>query len=88
MTSFESALVILIFIWSVIFVLVGIFIAIIFWRIKQAVDKVNKILQTTENIAERVEMPIRTISSGLLSLLGKPTVESIKEIKKRFGKKK
>ncbi len=77
MTPLETALVILISIWTIIFILVGIGMIVLFIQIRKAIDKVNQILQTTEDIAERVEIPIRTISAGILGFIGKISAQGI-----------
>ncbi len=77
MTPLETALVILISIWTIIFILVGVGMIILFFQIRRAVTKVNHILQTTEDIAERVEIPIRTISAGILGFVGKMSAQGI-----------
>lgn len=70
-TPVETALVVLISIWSVIFVVVGIFLIILLISVKQALDKVNKILKTTENMADNVSGPLSSITSLIASFIKK-----------------
>ncbi len=71
MTPVETALVTLISIWSIIFVVVGIFLIVLLISVKKALDKVNKILQTTENVTEGVGVPLRIIADKIANFFSK-----------------
>lgn len=67
MSPLETALVVLISIWSIIFVLVGIFLIILLVSVKRALDKVNRILKTTENVTEGVGVPLTMLFDKISS---------------------
>lgn len=71
MSPLETALVILISIWSIIFVVVGIFLIVLLISVKRALDKVNKILKTTENVTEGVGVPLKIIADKIASFFSK-----------------
>lgn len=71
MSPLETALVVLISVWSIIFVVVGIFLIVLLISVKQALDKVNKILKTTENVTEGVGVPLKIIADKIANFFSK-----------------
>lgn len=71
MTPVEIALIILVSIWSFIFVIVAVGLIIILYQVKKAIDKVNKIIQTAENVTEGVGTPLKMAAEGIRSWLNK-----------------
>ncbi len=85
MSPLEIALIILVFIWSLIFVIFGTVLIIIFLRIKHSLEKLNKILDTTGDVASGV----KAMAAGAASIFGKSRVSSIKKlVAKTVGRKK
>ncbi len=58
MSPVEVALIILISIWSIIFVIVGISVFILFRQIKRTFDKLEHIVDTLENFTEDIAAPV------------------------------
>lgn len=71
MSLLESALVVLISIWSIIFVVVGIFLIVLLVSVKKALDKINKILKTTENVTEGVGVPLTILIEKITNFFSK-----------------
>lgn len=71
MSPLETALVVLISIWSIIFVVVGIFLIVLLISVKKALDKINKILKTTENVTEGVGVPLKIIVDKIANFFSK-----------------
>ena len=71
MTPVEIALVVLVSIWSLIFIIVAVGLIIVLYQVKKAIDKINKILQTAEDMTEGVGTPLKMAAEGLKSWLNK-----------------
>lgn len=67
MTPLETAFVILISIWSAIFIVIAIFLIIVVWNVQKLINKINKIVETTENMAENVSGPLKMVVQGISS---------------------
>ena len=89
MTGLETALIILVSIWSIIFMTIGIAILLVFLAVKKAVDKANKILDRTEEVANKVDLPSKVVIASILSFMAKNSAGGIKELVSSFfrGKK-
>lgn len=84
MGALEIALVVLVGIWTVIFIIIGIAVVIFLKGIKQALDRINHNLDTADTVAEGVSMPIKAVAGALMGMVGKA---AIKQIKKRTNSK-
>ncbi|MBI3485421.1 hypothetical protein HY025_00590 [Candidatus Daviesbacteria bacterium] len=71
MSPLETSLVILVSIWSIIFIIIAIALLIILKEVKKALDKVNSILDTTESITQGVGGPVKTVVSTISAFLKK-----------------
>lgn len=71
MALLEIALVILVSIWSIIFVIIAIALIIILSKVQKAIDKINHILETAEDVTEGVGGPLKTIASTIFEFLRK-----------------
>lgn len=71
MTTLETSLVILVSVWSLIFIVIAVGLIIILYQVKKAIDKVNRILDTTESITQGVGGPVKTVVSTISAFLKK-----------------
>lgn len=71
MTPLETALVILVSIWSIIFIIIAAALIIILSKVQSALNKINKILDTAENVTEGVGGPLKTVASSIFEFLRK-----------------
>lgn len=78
MNPLEIILVILVSVWTLIFIVVAGAIVVVFLGVKRAVDKANKILEETEDVARRVDLPSKVVIASILAFLAKNTAYSIK----------
>jgi uncharacterized protein YoxC len=81
MGAIEGALIVLIIIQSIVMLIIAIALIVIFLSVKKAVDRVNEILSSAEDIVHGVRS---ATSSGVANLLGK----GLREAVNNFGKKK
>lgn len=81
MGAVEGALIVLIIIQSIVMLIIAIALIVIFLSVKKAVDRVNEILSSAEDIVHGVRS---ATTSGMASFLGKGLREAINN----FGKKK
>ncbi len=90
MSLLEIALVTLVSIWTIIFVVIAAAVILVFFAIRRALNKANKILDETEDIAKRVDLPSKVVIASILGFLAKNMAGSVKDIIGVFlkGKKK
>ncbi len=86
MDLLQLALIFLIILLSIFLAITGIQVFFILRDLKKALDKLNKVLQTGENIAQDIEKPVAA-ASNLVSALGNGA-KSIAGIVKRESKPK
>lgn len=84
MNGLEVALIILVSIWTVIFIVVAAAIIAVFLSIRKAINKANKILEETEDVAKRVDLPSKVVIASILAFLAKNTAGSIKDLISEF----
>ncbi len=80
MTGLEVALIILIIIWSLIFIIIGIAILMVFLAVKKAVNKANQILDRTEEVANKVDLPSKVVIASIVTFMAKNSFGGIKSI--------
>lgn len=78
MTPIETALIILVIIWSIIFIVFGAAMIIILWGVKRALDKVNNILDDAEKISSGVTLPLRAAAASIMGLIQKGKKKPLK----------
>lgn len=88
MSGLETALVILVSIWTIIFVVIAAAILMLFFAVKRAMDKANKILDETEAIASKVDLPSKVVIASILAFMTKNTVGTIKGVLSEIFKSK
>lgn len=80
MTALEAALIILVAIWSLIFLIIGIALVMIFLAIRRAIGKANEILDKTEAVADKVDLPSKVVMASIVAFMAKNSLGSIKKI--------
>lgn len=89
MSPLEIALVVLVSIWSAIFLVIAIAVIIMVREIKKGLEKLNKILDQAENVAEGFGTVGKMAGAGLSGLLMKAGVEAFKKaVGRATGSKK
>lgn len=83
MDLLQIALIFLILLLSIFLAITGIQVFFILRDLKRALDRLNDVLQTGENIAQDIEKPVATVATGAVQALRK----LIKPKSKRFYKK-
>ena len=86
MSGLEVALIILISIWSIIFIVIALGVFLIFLAIKRVIDKANKLLDQAEDIADRVNLPSKVVIASILAYIGKNSAGGIKNLIGEFFK--
>lgn len=86
MDFLQIALIFLIFLLASFLTFTGIQVFFILRDLHQALQRLNKVLETTEEIAEDVEKPVAAAST-LMSALGKIVKRDSKSKPKRFYKR-
>ena len=80
MTVLEATLIILVVIWSIIFLIIGIALVMIFFSIKRAIGKANDILDKTEAVADKVDLPSKVVMASIVAFMAKNSFGTIKKI--------
>lgn len=80
MTILETALIILVVIWSIIFLIIGIALVMIFLAVKRAITKANDILDKTEAVADKVDLPSKVVMASIVAFMAKNSFGTIKKI--------
>lgn len=90
MTGLEVALIILVTIWSIIFIVIGIAILMVFLAVRKAVNKANQILDRTEEVANKVDLPSKVVVASIVAFMAKNSFGGLKSLitDNFFGKKK
>lgn len=83
MDFLQIALIFLILLLSIFLAITGIQVFFILRDLKKALDKLNAVLQTGENIAQDIEKPVATVALGAVQALR----NILKPKPKRFYKK-
>lgn len=86
MDLLQVAIIFLILLLSIFLAITGFYVFLILKDLKKALDKFNKILQTTDEIAQDVEKPVAA-ASNLVSNLGKLVKGQGRPKPKRFYKR-
>ncbi len=80
MSGLEIALIVLVTIWSIIFITIGVAILLVFLAVKRAVNKANNILDKTEEVANKVDLPSKVVIASILSFVAKNSFGGIKKL--------
>ena len=88
MSILEAVLVILVVIWSIIFLIIGIALVMIFLAIKRAIGKANDILDKTEAVADKVDLPSKVVMASIVAFMAKSSYGPLKKLITTFISKK
>lgn len=80
MAALEIALIILVAIWSVVFLIIGIALVMIFFAVKRAITKANDILDKTEAVADKVDLPSKVVMASIVAFMAKNSIGPIKNL--------
>ncbi len=80
MSGLEIALVILVAVWSIIFIMIGVGLLLIFLAVKRAIDKANNILDRTEEVANKVDLPSKVVIASIVAFMAKNSFGGLKNI--------
>lgn len=80
MSALEIALIILVAIWSVVFLIIGIALVMIFFAVKRAITKANDILDKTEAVADKVDLPSKVVMASIVAFMAKNSIGPIKKL--------
>lgn len=79
MSGLEVALIILVSVWTLIFIIIAVSLFLIFMAIRHTIKKFNNLLDTTERAAEEVQLPLRLAMAGVAGFMGKNAFGTIKK---------
>ena len=80
MSVLEIALIILVIIWYIIFLIIGIALVMIFFSIKRAITKANDILDKTEAVADKVDLPSKVVIASIVAFMAKNSFGTVRKI--------
>lgn len=80
MSGLEIALVILVSVWTLIFIILAVVMLFVFLAIKRTVDKFNHLIDQTERAAEEVQLPLKMAMAGIAGLASKNAFDAIKRL--------
>lgn len=79
MSGLEVALIILVSVWTLIFIIIAASLFLIFMAVRHTINKFNNLLDTTEKAAEEVQLPLKLAMAGAVGLMGKNAFGTIKK---------
>ncbi len=80
MTAIEIALIVLITIWSIIFIVIGVALLIVFFSVKRALKKVDRLLDRTEEIANKADLPSKLVTASIVGFMAKNGFGTVKKV--------
>lgn len=80
MSGVEIALIVLITIWSIIFIAIGVAVLFVVFSIKRALNKVDRILDRTEELANKADLPSKMVTGALMGFMAKNGYSAVKNL--------
>lgn len=77
MSPLEIALIVLIAIWSIIFIIIAVALVIFILTIKKALNKASNILDKTEAVANKVDLPSKVVIASIVGFIAKNSLGPI-----------
>ncbi len=77
MSPLEIALLILIVIWSIIFIIIAVALVMLILTVKRALGKANDILDKTGAIADKVDLPSKVVIASIVGFMAKNSLGPI-----------
>lgn len=88
MEFLEIALIVLVTIWSIIFIIIAAALIMLILTIKRVLGKANDILDKTEAVANKVDLPSKVVIASIVAFMAKNSFGSIKKIISGFLSRK
>lgn len=80
MSPLEIALIILVSIWSIIFIIIAVAIIMLILTIKKGLSKANDILDKTGAVADKVDLPSKLVMATIVGFVAKNSFGTIKKL--------
>ncbi|OGE30913.1 hypothetical protein A2631_04495 [Candidatus Daviesbacteria bacterium RIFCSPHIGHO2_01_FULL_44_29] len=89
MTPIEIFLIIIITIWTLVFIAFGVALVFVLIQLKKALDKVNQMIETAEEVTQDVGNSLKNAASGMAGLVTRNIVTNfVKKIVSSKNSKK
>lgn len=77
MSILEIALIVLVVIWSIIFIIIAIALVMLILTIRKALVKANDIIDKTHAVADKVDLPSKVVIATIVGFLAKNSLGPI-----------
>ncbi len=84
MDLLQVSLIFLILLLSIFLAITGFYVFLILRDLKKALDRLNKVLQTTDEIAQDIEKPVAAAAKALAGGVKKETKQKLKRFYKKI----
>lgn len=71
MTSLEVFLIVIITIWTLVFVVFGVILVFVLLQLKKALEKINGMINTAEDMAHEVGTSFKSVAAGIATIATK-----------------
>lgn len=80
MSPLEIALIVLVVIWSIIFIIIAIALVMLILTIKKGLAKANDILDKTGAVADKVDLPSKLVMATIVGFVAKNSFGTIRKL--------
>lgn len=80
MSALEIALIILVSIWSIIFIIIAIAVIMLVVAIRKGISKANTFLDKTGAVADKVDLPSKLVIATIVGFVAKNSFGTVKKI--------
>lgn len=77
MTPLEIFLIIIVTIWTAVFIVFGVALVFVLIQLKKALDKINQMIETAEEVTQDVGSSLKTAASGVTAIVTKNLIGSV-----------
>lgn len=77
MSSLEIFLIITITIWTSVFIVFGVALVVVLIQLKKALDKINQMIETAEEVTQDVGSSLKTAATGVTAIITKNLIGSL-----------
>lgn len=77
MSSLEIFLIITITIWTAVFIVFGTALVFVLIQLKKALDKINQMIETAEEVTQDVGSSLKTAATGVTAIITKNLIGSL-----------
>lgn len=74
MSALEVALIILVVIWSIIFIILAAALVMLILTIRKALTKANQIIDKTGAVADKVDLPSKIVIASIIGMVAKNSI--------------